>query len=60
MPRLLLDLHSNEHDGRILIVDDEDSVRKMLAAYLNETYQCTTASTSDEALAHLAAGSADI
>lgn len=41
-------------DRRILIVDDEDLVRNMFADFLSEKYECTTASSSDEALAHLA------
>ncbi|MDQ3667190.1 MAG: response regulator [Acidobacteriota bacterium] len=54
VPTSLPEIQSNEHDGRILIVDDEASVRKLFADYLDEKYQCTTASTSEEALAHLA------
>ncbi|MBA2526163.1 MAG: response regulator [Pyrinomonadaceae bacterium] len=53
----LPELPSSVDDSRILIVDDEDPVRRMFADYLNETYQCTTASTSEEALAYLAAES---
>ena len=45
----------DESDRRILIVDDEDAIRNMFASYLGEKYQCTTASSSDEALIHLAA-----
>ena len=40
-------------DNRILIVDDEPEVRKMFADYLSEFYDCTTAASADEALAHL-------
>lgn len=50
----LLELQPNEDDRRILIVDDEDAVRQMFADYLTETYECTTASSSEEALNHLA------
>ncbi len=39
---------------RILIVDDEDLIRETFAAFLEENYNCTTAASSDEALAHLA------
>jgi DNA-binding NtrC family response regulator len=39
---------------RILIVDDEDMVRNLFADFLSEDYVCTTAASSDEALAHLA------
>jgi two-component system NtrC family sensor kinase len=35
---------------RILIVDDEDSVRRMFAACLGERYQCVTARDAQEAL----------
>jgi two-component system NtrC family sensor kinase len=41
-------------DHRILIVDDEPEVRRMFADYLSEFYDCTTAASADEALAHLA------
>jgi two-component system, NtrC family, sensor kinase len=43
----------DDSDRRILIVDDEDSVRNMFAACLNGKYECTTASSSEEALTHL-------
>jgi two-component system, NtrC family, sensor kinase len=54
LANVVLDLQPNEDDRRILIVDDEDAVCQMFAAYLSETYECTTASTSEEALSHLA------
>jgi two-component system NtrC family sensor kinase len=38
---------------RILIVDDEELVRNMFAAFLGEKYICETAASSDEALLHL-------
>lgn len=41
-------------DNRILIVDDEAGVRTMFADYLSDFYECTTAASADEALAHLA------
>ena len=44
-------------DNQILIVDDEPEVRKMFADYLSEFYECTTAASADEALAHLAVDS---
>jgi two-component system NtrC family sensor kinase len=52
----LVDSESQEHesDHRILIVDDEEAVRKMFASYLSERYECTTAASTDEALALLA------
>lgn len=42
-------------DRRILIVDDERSVREMFAEWLRETFECRTAGSADEALAQLAA-----
>lgn len=38
---------------RILIVDDEELVRNMFAAFLGEKYVCETAASYDEALVHL-------
>ena len=35
--------YAEPHDCRILIVDDEEAVRTMFAAYLSETYPCETA-----------------
>ena len=43
----------DEISSRILIVDDEDMVRNLFADFLSDNYICTTASSSDEALAHL-------
>jgi two-component system NtrC family sensor kinase len=45
---------ADEISKRILIVDDEDLVRNMFADFLSEQYVCTTAASSDDALAHLA------
>ena len=42
----------NQRD-RILIVDDEESVRRVFAARLSERYACTTAANTNEALARL-------
>jgi two-component system NtrC family sensor kinase len=39
---------------RILIVDDEESVRRMYAVCLSERYQCATAADAQEALLRLA------
>jgi len=41
-------------DRRILIVDDESSVRGLFANFLGENYECETAASADEALAILA------
>jgi two-component system NtrC family sensor kinase len=35
--------YAESHDRRILIVDDEESVRGLFAAYLGENYSCATA-----------------
>ncbi|HUE81424.1 MAG TPA: ATP-binding protein [Pyrinomonadaceae bacterium] len=48
------ELPKSEVDRRILIVDDEASIRTLFADYLSEKYTCTTASSADEALAYLA------
>ncbi|HEY0728500.1 MAG TPA: response regulator, partial [Pyrinomonadaceae bacterium] len=39
---------------RILVVDDDEFIRNMFSAYLNENYSASTAASSDEALAELA------
>src|SRR5256886_10022154 len=50
-----LDLeYAEDHDRRILIVDDEEPVRNLFAAYLEETYTCETAADAQEALDMLA------
>ncbi len=41
-------------DGRILLVDDEESVRSLLFDFLSESYSCETASSTREALDKLA------
>ncbi len=51
------EFHDEEGARRILIVDDEASVRNIFADYLSDTYECVTAASADEALAHLAADS---
>jgi len=35
--------YAEEHDRRILIVDDDEFVLKLFASYLNETYSCEMA-----------------
>src|SRR6267143_2641779 len=42
-------------DRRILIVDDEESLRNMFAQWLSESFECLTAASADEALAQLEA-----
>src|SRR5437660_2573060 len=41
------------HDRRILIVDDDESVRKLFADYLDESYSCATAANAYDALERL-------
>jgi two-component system NtrC family sensor kinase len=41
-------------DRRILIVDDEEGVRKLFCEWLGENYECQTAASADQALAYLA------
>ena len=38
----------------ILIVDDEEPIRRLLATYLSNDYHCTTAASADEATVRLA------
>ena len=55
LPNHSLDLeYAEDHDRRILIVDDEEPVRNLFAAYLGETYTCQTAADAQEALEILA------
>jgi two-component system NtrC family sensor kinase len=44
----------DDGDRRILIVDDEEPLRRMFAQYLSEQFVCTTAASADEALTCLA------
>src|SRR6185312_10049011 len=44
----------DEAAERILLVDDEEMVRTMFAAYLSQKYTCVTAESTDEALTKLA------
>jgi two-component system NtrC family sensor kinase len=46
--------YAQSHDRRILIVDDEESVRGLFAAYLGENYSCETAADASGALELLA------
>jgi signal transduction histidine kinase len=46
--------YAEEHDRRILIVDDDEPIRNLFASYLNEVYSCETASNASEALEILA------
>jgi signal transduction histidine kinase len=47
---------ADESDRRVLIVDDEEAVRKLFAACLSERYTCVTAGDAQEALVRLASG----
>lgn len=42
--------YTEPHDRRILIVDDEEQVRDLYAAYLGESYSCETAGDAHMAL----------
>jgi two-component system NtrC family sensor kinase len=42
--------YAEAHDRRILIVDDEEPVRKLFAEYLSENYSCAQAADAQEAL----------
>jgi signal transduction histidine kinase len=44
----------DDADGRILIVDDEEPIRKLFAGCLGERYTCVTAAEAQEALLRLA------
>ena len=46
--------YAESHDRRILVVDDEECVRQLFAAYLGETYSCAAAADAQEALEFLA------
>jgi signal transduction histidine kinase len=46
--------YAEEHDRRILIVDDEEAVRNLFASYLRDTYSCETAGDAQQALEILA------
>ena len=43
-----------ESERRILVVDDEESVRNLFASFLSDNYTCATAASAEEALARLA------
>lgn len=45
---------AEEGDDRVLIVDDEEPVRKLFASCLGERYSCVTAADAHEALVRLA------
>jgi signal transduction histidine kinase len=54
-PAALLDDGEQVSDRRILIVDDEAGIREMFAVWLREeSFECITAASADEALANLA------
>ena len=46
--------YAEAHDRRILIVDDEESVRGLFAEYLSQNYSCAQAADAQEALNLLA------
>src|SRR5688572_22529143 len=54
-PSALAEYEEADSDRRILIADDEAGIRELFAAWLREeSYECTTAASADEALANLA------
>ena len=46
--------------GRVLVVDDKENMRRLLAQVLGEAHLVTTAADGKEALAQLAAGTFDV
>jgi two-component system, NtrC family, sensor kinase len=44
---------ADEGDRRVLVVDDDEQVRRLFADYLGERYSCATAADGREALARL-------
>lgn len=48
--------YAQSHDRRILIVDDEECVRRLFVDYLSENYSCEEAAEAQEALELLARG----
>ena len=48
---------ASKKDISILIVDDEEPIRRLLALYLSDDYSCVTAASADEATARLAESS---
>ena len=40
---------ANNKDVSILIIDDEEPIRRLLALYLSDEYTCVTAASADEA-----------
>ncbi|HEY9232654.1 MAG TPA: HD domain-containing phosphohydrolase [Blastocatellia bacterium] len=48
---------ASKKDISILIVDDEEPIRRLLAMYLSDDYSCVTAASADEATALLAESS---
>jgi DNA-binding NtrC family response regulator len=41
---------TSQEEISILIVDDEEPIRRLLATYLSSTYACITAASADEAI----------
>ncbi len=48
---------ANNKEISILIIDDEEPIRRLLALYLSDEYTCVTAGSADEATALLASSS---
>ncbi len=55
LPEAPVDEHEQASDRRILIVDDEAGIRELFASWLrDESFECITAASAEEALANLA------
>ena len=48
---------ANNREVSILIIDDEEPIRRLLALYLSEEYTCVTAASAEEGMALMAASS---
>lgn len=46
--------------SKVLIVDDDDTIRETLCDLLSESYSCQMAENAQQALTHLAQGSYDL
>jgi DNA-binding NtrC family response regulator len=52
-----MDVLDNSDECRVLIVDDEASVRQTFSEFLGEKYGCREAASSNDALMHLSSES---
>ena len=49
-----------EQQATVLIIDDDEQIRKLLASFLGDVYQCQTASSAEEALTALSCATFDL